>query len=239
MDEIGIKNPIFLKALRVVLIASVIITAYDSGQAILAFVRRVSHPDMDVFLVFLWLLSDPLMLVTAFCLFYAYKRMSEGATVQLPVTIGFGSMVLGSVANLISKGTTLSNRGSEVNDSLYGISLVILYSLILVCYIIIFLYYQNIGPKVLALFAGGMGVLCGAYLFLNGIVLILNEPEQFIGYFFSNYVSAFAISAASMLFLLTADFGPAIEDVTPVDNLPKEEAVSDFSSDDGDDLGID
>ena len=215
MDEIRIQNPIFLKALRVMLIATVIITAYDTGQAVIAFVRRVSHPDMDILLVFLWLLADPLMLVAAFCLFYAFKRMLEGATVSLPVTIGFGALILGSVANLISKGTTINNRGAEIDNPLYGISLVILYCLILVCYIIIFLYYQKIGSRVLALFAGGMGLLCGAYLFLNGIILVLNEPEQFIGYFFSTYVSAFAIAGSSMLFLLTADFGPMIEDATP------------------------
>lgn len=235
MDEIGIKNTLFLKAFRVVLLATVIITAYDTGQAVIAFVRRVSHPDMDVFLVFLWLLSDPLMLVSAFCLFYAYKRMSEGATVQLPVTIGFGSMVLGSVANLISKGTTINNRGAEIDNPLYGISLVILYCLILVCYIIIFLYYQNIGPKILAIFAGGMGLLCGAYLLLNGFLLVISEPDQFIGYFFSNYLASCAIAASSMLFLLTADFGPVIEDVTPPDNLP--DATEDYN--DSDDMGID
>ena len=215
MDEIRIQNPIFLKALRAVLLATVIITAYDTGQAVIAFVRRISHPDMDVLLVFLWLLADPLMLVAAFCLFYAYKRLLEGATVSLPVTIGFGSLILGSVANLISKGTTINNRGAEVDNPLYGISLVILYCLILVCYIIIFLYYQKIGPRVLALFAGGMGVLCGAYLFLNGIIIVINEPNQFIGYFFSTYVSTFVIAASSMLFLLTTDFGPIIEDATP------------------------
>ena len=203
MDEIRINKPNLMSVLRIILTITVVVAAYDTGRAILSFIELVRQPSMDVLLVILWLLTAPLTFVAAVCLFYAYKRLPEGANVSMPITIGFGAMVLSSVSSLLSQASILNGN---------GLSLMILCGLVLLCYIICFLYYQRIGVKALTIFAAIMGVLCGGYYFIQGVVLVSNEPKQLLGYLFTSYLTSLMIALSVLFFVLTVGFGPVIEE---------------------------
>ncbi len=203
-DEIRISNPAFLAPLRILLIFTVVIAAYDTGRAILSFVELVRQPNMDVLLVLLWLLTAPLTFAASVCFFYAYKRLTEGANVSMPVTLGFGAMVLSSVSNLLSQASILNGN---------GLSIMILCGIVLVCYIICFLYYQRIGVKALTVFAAIMGVLCGLYYLIQGAKLVIDEPQQILGYLFTSYLTCLLIAVSVLIFVLAIDVGPVIEEV--------------------------
>ncbi|MBR6228342.1 MAG: hypothetical protein IKQ97_01230 [Eubacterium sp.] len=204
LDEIRIDKPNLLSPLRYVLIVTVVISAYDVGRAILSFIDLVRQPDMDVLLVLLWLLAAPLTFAASVFLFYACKCMMDGKNSSMPITVGFGLMILSSVSGLISQVNILHGE---------GLSIVILCGLVLVCYIIIFLQYQRIGSRPLTIFAAIMNVLCGGYYLVNGIKLVINEPNQLLGYLFTSYATAFLIALSVLLFVLTVDYGPIIEEI--------------------------
>ena len=204
MDDVRINSPSLLNPLRILLIMTVVIAAYDTGRAVLSFIELVRQPSMDVLLVILWLLTAPLTFTAAVALFYAQKRLQEGERVNMPITIGFAAMVLSSVSSLLSQASILNGN---------GLSIMILCGLVLVCYIILFLYYQRIGVKALAVFASVMGVLCGGYYLVQGVVLVAHEPQQILGYLFTSYLTALMIALSALFFVLTVGFGPVIEEV--------------------------
>ena len=74
------------------------------------------------------------------------------------------------------------------------------------------MHYQKIGVKPLTLFAAGMGVLCGLYYVIQGVMLVANEPKQILGYLFTSYLTSLMIAASVFFFVLTVDYGPVIEE---------------------------
>lgn len=209
LDELQFKNVRFISPLRMILLLTVVIAAYDTGRAVLAFIDLVKKPGMDILLVFLWLLTAPLTFAAAVSLFYAYKKLTDGANIAMPVTIGFGLMVLSSVSNLISQSSILNGN---------GLSIMILCAIVLVCYGICFLHYQHLGVREMTIFAAGMGVLCGGYYVVQGAILIGVEPDQLLGYLFSSYVTSLMIALSTFFFVLAIDYGPKIERVDIVDD---------------------
>lgn len=205
IDDIRFRNTMLITPLRMVLLFSVVISAYDVGRAILSFIELVRQPDMDVLLITLWLLTAPLSFAACVCLVYACKRMMDGRSAAMPVTVGFGLMVLSGVSNLISQASILAGN---------GLSIMVLCALVLVCYIICFLQYQRIGTRPLTIFAAVMGVLCGGYYLINGIKLVIEQPNQLLGYLFTSYLTAFLVAVSTLLFVIAVDYGPVIEDVT-------------------------
>ncbi|MBO4396421.1 MAG: hypothetical protein J5819_08760 [Eubacterium sp.] len=182
-----------LSPLRYILLITVVISAYDTGRAILSLIELARKPGMDLLLVILWLIAAPLTFATTVCLFYACKRLREGHSPNMPITIGFGLMVLSSVANLISQVNILNGN---------GLSIVILCGIVLICYVICFLYYQRIGTKLMTWFAAGLNVLCGGYYLINGIKLVVEQPDQLLGYLFTSYATAFLIAVSVLLFTI-------------------------------------
>ena len=197
-----------LSPLRFVLLITVVISAYDTGRAILTFVDYSRRADMDMLLVILWLLVAPLTFAATVCLFYACKRLREGHSPSTPITIAFGLMVLSAVSNLISYVNTLNGN---------GLSIVILCAISLVCYVICFLYYQRIGTSVLTYFAAIMNILCSGYFLLNGIKLVAEQPEQLLGYVFTSYLTAFLIAVSILIFSLAVGMEINEDDIMDAD----------------------
>ena len=203
-DDIRIERTSFLTPLRVLLTFTVVISAYDTGQAVLSFIELAKQPGMDTMLVLIWLLSAPMSFICTVCLFLSIKKLREGKSASMTLTVGIGAMVLSSVAALISQANVLNGK---------ALSILVLCGIVLVCYVIIFLYYQKIGTKPLTIFAGVMGVLCGGYYLLNGIILVKDQPEQILGYLFSSYLTAFLVAICVLIYTLTVGIGPVIEEV--------------------------
>ncbi|MBO6108726.1 MAG: hypothetical protein J6P16_04905 [Eubacterium sp.] len=202
LEEISIGREGLMNPLRYVLTFAIVISAYDTGRAILSFIELMRLPEMDVLLVLLWLLTAPLSFAAVFFFFFSCKKLREGRSAGMTITIAFGLMILSSVSNLISQASILNGN---------GLSIMILCAIVLVCYIICFLYYQRIGTKFLTYFAAAMNVLCGGYYLLNGIKLVIDEPDQLLGYLFTSYFTAFLVAVSVLLFVLTVDYGPVIE----------------------------
>ncbi len=182
-----------LSPLRYILLFTVVISAYDTGRAVLSLIELARKPGMDILLVVLWLLTAPLTFAATVFLFYACKCLREGKSAAMPTTIAFGLMILSSVSNLISQVNILNGN---------GLSIVILCGIVLVCYIICFLYYQRIGTKMMTWFAAGLNVLCGGYYLINGIKLVIEQPDQLLGYLFTSYATAFLISVSVLIFTI-------------------------------------
>ncbi|MBR1873649.1 MAG: hypothetical protein IJ807_01990 [Eubacterium sp.] len=210
-DDIRIERPSFLTPLRVLLTFTVVISAYDTGQAVLSLIELAGQPGMDGMLVFIWLLSAPLSFICAVCLFLSVKKLREGKSASMTLTVGIGAMVLSSVAALISQANILNGR---------ALSIMVLCGIVLVCYVIIFLYYQKIGTKPLTIFAAVMGVLCGGYYLMNGILLIKDQPEQILGYLFVSYLTAFLVAVCILVYTFAVGVGPVIEEVDSDDRDP-------------------
>ena len=203
-DDIRIERMSLLTPLRMLLTFTVVISAYDTGQAVLSFIELAKQPGMDTMLVLIWLLSAPMSFICAVCLFLSIKKLREGKSASMTLTVGIGAMVLSSVAALISQANVLNGK---------ALSILVLCGIVLVCYVIVFLYYQKIGAKPLTIFAAVMGVLCGGYYLLNGIVLVKDQPEQILGYLFSSYLTAFLVAISVLIYTLTVGIGPVIEEV--------------------------
>ena len=193
-NSIRFLNDMFTAPLRIITIFTVVIAAYDVGRAVLSFVEYSRGEGIDMLLVLLYLLPAPLTFATAVLLFYAAKSILEGKGADMIVTIAFGLMVLSSVANLIVEASTLSSS---------AISWIILFAIVLICYIIGFLYYQGIGNRALAIFGGGLGLACAVYCLINGIILVTNEPRQIGGYLFTSYLTATMIALNILMFILS------------------------------------
>ena len=196
-------NDLFTAPLRIITIFAVVISAYDVGRAILSFVEFTRGEGFDMLLVVLFLLPAPLTFASAFLLFYAAKSVLEGKNADMAVTIAFGLMVLSSISYLIAEASTLSE----------AVSLIVLCAIVLVCYVIEFLYYQGIGNRALAIFAGGMGLACAVYSLINGIILVVHEPRQIGGYLFTSYLAALMIALTVLMFILSLAPDNLLEEV--------------------------
>lgn len=188
----------FVSPLRFVGIMTVVVAAYDTGRAVLSFLELVRTPDMDILLVLLWLLTAPLTFGASVCFFYAAKKIYDGQGADLAITIAFGLMILSSVANLISQASILNGK---------AISILVLCGVTLICYVIGFLYFQGIGTRLMAMFAGGLGVACATYYLVIGIRLVLAEPQQILGYLFTSYLTATMIAMTTLLAILSLGVG--------------------------------
>ena len=133
-DDIRIERTSLLTPLRMLLTFTVVISAYDTGQAVLSFIELAKQPGMDTMLVLIWLLSAPMSFICAVCLFLSIKKLREGKSASMTLTVGIGAMVLSSVAALISQANVLNGK---------ALSSLVLCGIVLVCYVIVFLYYQK------------------------------------------------------------------------------------------------
>ena len=207
-DDVRIERPSFLTPLRILLTFAVVVSAYATGRAVFQFIDMMKMPEMDGLLVFIWLLAAPLSFVCVVALFYSVMKLREGKSVSMALGVAFGSMVLSSVAQLISQANILNGR---------GLTIMLLCGIVLICYVIIFLYYQKIGTRPLTYFAAVMGVLCGGCYLYNGILIVREQTDLILGYLFASYLTAFLVAVSSLIYTLAIGVGPVIEELDEED----------------------
>lgn len=201
--QYSIENKIWQTVLRVLSLITLFIGAYSLVQGILVFIRDIARPELSMLVVVIYLLVTPLGFVAALLFAYAIHRIVSGREAINAVVYGFAAMVLASVDNLIYIG---------IHHSGDAISFYVLGAIFLICYAILFLYYQNMGTYAMA--------LCSGVLLVAGTVLELEEAIRyfisinvfdFTGYYFSQSLLDTLLAVTSLLFVV------ALKKVPPID----------------------
>ena len=200
-NSIRYLNELFSMPLRLISIFTVVISAYAIGRAILLFVETVKIPGMSMLLVLLFSLPSFLTFAAVFLLAFAAKKIREGAGGDRFVTIAFGLMILSSLSFMMSQFGTL-----KLPEDM---SSIILCAIVLICYVIIFLYFQGMGNRALAVFAGIMGLACGVYYVIYGAGL-----NNVLSYDFVSCVDSCMIALTTLMFVLTMAPDNLLEDIT-------------------------
>ena len=85
-DDIRIERTSLLTPLRMLLTFTVVISAYDTGQAVLSFIELAKQPGMDTMLVLIWLLSAPMS--------FSVSGVSDGQFICISVSFSALSMFI-------------------------------------------------------------------------------------------------------------------------------------------------
>ena len=176
---------------------AILASCFHVFSAVLSFIEYMNAirggASIDMLLIILYLLPALLTLLSDVLLLVSGIMLYTNGNADLTMTIGIGLMVLSSISNLIVEASTLSGN---------GISWIIIFAIVLICYIIIFLYFQGIGNRALAIFAGGLGLACAVYCLINGVILVIHEPRQINGYLFRSYLTATVMALDVLMFIL-------------------------------------
>lgn len=191
--------------LRVLSIITLFISAYTLAQAVLVLVEDYQRQNLSMLVVALYLLVTPLSFLAALFFAYTIHRMSADRGADNQFIIGYAILVLAAVDNLIY--ISIHYSGDALSFYLLG-------GIWLICYIICFLYYQDLGNRPLALCAAILLVAC-ALLQLEEAVRYFLDPNiafDFTGYYFSQTVLNALLAVETLLFVLGLQKGVAVKD---------------------------
>ncbi|MCH5252786.1 MAG: hypothetical protein J1F22_07410 [Lachnospiraceae bacterium] len=181
--------------LRVLTLITLFIGAYALAQSVLELTEAFETQNVSILVVVIYLLVTPLCFLGALFFAYTIHRMSTGRASDNQFVLGYAMLVLAAVDNLIYISIHYKNG---------AISFYILGGILLICYIICFLHYQDLGTRVLTLCAAILLVACTLLQLEEAIRYFLdpNIPYDFIGYYFSQTVLNTLLAIETLLFVL-------------------------------------
>ncbi|MCR4605522.1 MAG: hypothetical protein K5639_05930 [Eubacterium sp.] len=205
-NSIRYLNEFFTTPLRIIAVFTVVISAYDVGRGVLLLVDCFKDERVSLLLALLFVLPAFLSFASAFLIAFAAKRIREGIGSDVQVRIALGSLILSAISFMMSQFGTL-NLPDEMSS-------IILSAIVLICFVIVFLYYQGMGNRALAVFAGIMGLACGVYYLIYGATLLKDDINNVLSYDFVSCVTSCMIALLVLIFVLSTAPDNLMEDVT-------------------------
>lgn len=194
-----IEKALWQTPLRILSLLNLFISAYALMKGVLFLVESIGRQELSLLVVVIYLLVTPFCFMAVLFFSYAVYRMSGGMGADMQIVWGFAMMVLASVDDLIY--ISIHHEGDALSFYLLG-------GIVLICYIICFLYYQDIGNRALT--------LCASVLLTACAVLSLEEAVRYFasvswyevtGYYFSQTLLEFLLAVQSLLFLFALQKG--------------------------------
>lgn len=180
--------------LRVLTLITFFIAAYTLVQSVLVLIQDYERQDLSMLVVVIFLLVTPLAFATALLFAYSVHKIAGGAQAGKQIVLGYAVMVLAAVDNLIY--ISIHHEGDSVSFYLLG-------GIELVCFILFFLYYQDLGNRAMALCAGVLLVACTVLELEEAIRYFISVSYyDFTGYYFCQTLLDALIAVESLLFLL-------------------------------------
>lgn len=200
-----ISKTIWKAPLRIVSLLAFFLGACSLVQCVLMMMTYYEQQNLSMLVVFIFLAVTPFTFGASLFFAIGIHRIAGGIGADRQIVLGFAMMILAAVDNLIY--ISIHHSGDSLSFYLLG-------GIEIICYVIGFLYYQDLGTFPLA--------LCGAILLVACAVL---ETEEAVRYIFSidlielsdlyylvkNVLNAI-IAAESILFLFGLNKGIRVKD---------------------------
>lgn len=150
--------------LRVLSLINLFLASFSMVQCVMILLNEYNLGEVSMFVVCIFLLITPLAFAATLLFAFGTHRIAKGEGADNNIVYGFALMVLLAVDNLIY--IPIHYGMSE------GASFLILGGIELICLIIFFLYYQNIGNRALVIVAGVLLILSFGFELLEAIRLV-------------------------------------------------------------------
>ena len=151
---------------RVLTLINFFLASFTLVQCVMLLSEYYSNYDISMPVVIIFLLITPLAFAASLLFAFGVHRIAQGMGADRNIVLGFAMMLLLAVDNLVY--IPIHYGG----DSL---SFLILGAIELICLIIFFLYYQNLGNKALVICAGTLLILSFGFEAVEAIRLISAE----------------------------------------------------------------
>lgn len=192
-NTLSISGKIWKMPLRVLSLITFFVAAYSFVQSVLVLIQDYERQDLSMLVVVIFLLVTPFAFAAALFFAYSIHRMAGGEKASRQIILGYAMLVLAAVDNLIY--VSIHHEGDSVSFYLLG-------GIELVCFIIFFLYYQDLGNRAMALCAGILLVACTVLELEEAIRYFVSiSYYDFTGYYFSQTLLDTLLAVESLLFV--------------------------------------
>lgn len=151
--------------LRVLSLLAFFFGACSLVQCVLMLMKYYEQQNLSMLVVFIFLLITPLTFGASVFFAFGVHRICAGIGADRQIVLGFAMMILASVDNLIY--VSIHHSGDALSFYLLG-------AIQVICFIICFLYYQDIGTFALTLCASVLLVGCAALELIEAVRYILS-----------------------------------------------------------------
>lgn len=152
--------------MRVLTLVNLFLASFTLVQCVLLLMDYYNNYDVSMAVVIIFLLITPFAFAAALCFIFGVHRICQGIGADGNIILGFAMLLLLAVDNLIY--IPIHYRGENGDP----VSFLILGGIELICILIFFLYYQNVGNKALVICAGVLLILSFGFEMLEAIRLI-------------------------------------------------------------------
>jgi hypothetical protein len=149
--------------LRLTSLLAFFVGACSLVQCVLMLMKYYEQQNLSMLVVFIFLLITPLTFTASLFFAFGVHRICAGIGSDRQIVLGFAMMILASVDNLIY---------ISIHRSSDSLSFYLLGGIQIICYVICFLYYQNLGTFSLT--------LCASILLAACALLELEEAVRYI-----------------------------------------------------------
>lgn len=192
-NTLSISSKTWKMPLRVLSLITFFIAAYSLVQSVLVLIQDYERQDLSMLVVIIFLLVTPFAFAAALFFAYSIHRMAGDGKADRQMILGYAMLVLAAVDNLIY--ISIHHEGDSVSFYLLG-------GIELVCFIIFFLYYQDLGNRAMALCAGILLVACTVLELEEAIRYFVSiSYYDFTGYYFSQTLLDTLLAVESLLFV--------------------------------------
>lgn len=151
---------------RVLTLINFFIASVTLVQCILLLAEYYTSSNVSMAVVVIFLLITPFAFTASLFFAFSIHRICQGTGADNNLVLGFAMMLLLAVDNLIY--IPIHYRGDNGDP----LSFLILGAIELICIIIFFLYYQNLGNKALTICAGVLLILSFGFEMIEAVRLI-------------------------------------------------------------------
>lgn len=190
---LSINGEVWKIPLRVLTVITLFIASYSLVQSALVLIEDYERQDLSMLVVIIFLLVTPLAFAATLFFAYSVHRMASGTEADGQMALGYALTVLAAVDNLIY--VSIHHEGDSVSFYLIG-------GIELICFIIFFLYFQDMGNRPMALCAGILLVACTVLELEEAVRYFISiSYYDFTGYYFSQTLLNVLIAVESLLFV--------------------------------------
>jgi len=167
--------------MRVMTLILLFLTAAGMVQAVAIFTQYLAvagEEDVSLDMGVIYLMVTPFCLLASIFMAAGVHKMAQGLEGGFKLVLAYAFLILAAVDSLVY--IPVRYEISMVT------SLFILSAIELVCLIILFMYFQGMGPKALALFGAIMLLLCFGLELRSAILYVWNSDLYFYNLYYLN-----------------------------------------------------
>lgn len=196
MDSLSMKGELYKISMRVLTLITMFMAAVSLVQSVMIMINEAKIGLVSMPVVIIFLLVTPLVFAGTVFMAASIHGMAQERAFGALLIIGYALYLLASVDNLIYIPIHY-DAGSATSFMILG-------GIQLICLGICFFYFQNIGPKALALCGAILLILSFGLEFLEAVRYVLSfaRVDVYVMYNFVKKLVNLLIGIESLLFVL-------------------------------------